>query len=141
MLVGADLYSVQPSYPEPAAATPDISETVRRNTDRATFANERCGAIHLDHGESSASGGDGVAFSCVSLLSHSQCVQLRLEGAPIDYFRRSKFISHLVLHRSLRYIARWLGAMHAAPTVAPFLREERRLLESYEVALLSSSFR
>jgi hypothetical protein len=94
MLVGADLYSVQPSYPEPAAATPDISETVRRNTDRATFANERCGAIHLDHGESSASGGDGVAFSCVSLLSHSQCVQLRLEGAPIDYFRRSKFISH-----------------------------------------------
>src|SRR5580700_11189350 len=46
---------------------------------------------------------NGVAFSCVSLLSHPQCVQLDLESAPIDYFGRAKFISHDVFHRSLRY--------------------------------------
>ena len=43
---------------------------------------------------------NGVAFSCVSLLSNPQCVQLRLEGASIDYLRGSKFIFHKVFHRS-----------------------------------------
>src|SRR6266849_654392 len=38
----------------------------------------------------------------MSLLSNPQCVQLGLEGAPIDYVRGSKFISHEVCHRSLR---------------------------------------
>jgi hypothetical protein len=66
------------------------------------IANERCGAIHLDHGEPSARGRDGIAFSCVSLLSNLQCVQLPLEGAPINYSRRSKFISLNVFHFSLR---------------------------------------
>jgi hypothetical protein len=56
---------------------------------RATFANERCGTIHLDHGEPSAGGRNGVAFSCVSLLANPQRVQLRLEGAPINHFGRS----------------------------------------------------
>ncbi len=66
------------------------------------FANERCRSIHLDHGEPSAGGCNGVAFSCVSLFSNPQCVQFRLEGAPIDYLTGSKFISHKVFHRSLR---------------------------------------
>ena len=66
------------------------------------FANERSGTIHLDHGEPSAGGRNGVAFSCVGLLSNPQCIQLRPEGAPIDYLRGSKFISHEVFHRSLR---------------------------------------
>ena len=66
------------------------------------FANERCGAIHLDHGEPLTVGRNGVAFSGVSFLSNPQCVQHRLKGAPIDYFWRSKFISDDVCHRSLR---------------------------------------
>jgi hypothetical protein len=66
----------------------------------ATLANERCGAIHLDHGEPSAGGCNGVAFSCVSLLSSPQCFELGVEGAAIDYFGRTKFISH-VFHRFL----------------------------------------
>ena len=70
--------------------------------DRPTFANERCGTVHLDHWEPSAGGCNGVALSCVSLLSNPQCVQLGEEGAPIDYLRGSKFISHEVCHRSLR---------------------------------------
>src|SRR5215471_20431898 len=65
------------------------------------FANERSGTIHLDHGEPSAGGRNGVTFSCVSLLSNPQCVQFCLEGAPIDDFGRSKFIAHDVFHRSL----------------------------------------
>ena len=36
---------------------------------RATFTNERCGAIHLDHREPSAGGRNVVAFPCVSFLS------------------------------------------------------------------------
>ena len=44
-------------------------------------------------------GRNGVAFAGVS-LSCAQCVQLRLETS-IDYFERSKFISHDVLRRSL----------------------------------------
>ena len=47
---------------------------------RATFANERRGAVHLDHGEPPAGGRNGVAFFRVSLLSNPQCVQLGLEG-------------------------------------------------------------
>jgi hypothetical protein len=39
---------------------------------RPTFANERRGSIHLDHGEPSAGGCNGVAFSCVGLLSNPQ---------------------------------------------------------------------
>jgi hypothetical protein len=39
----------------------------------------------------SARGRNGVAFSCVSLLSNPQRVQRRLERAPIDYLRGSKF--------------------------------------------------
>src|SRR5437899_12508813 len=70
------------------------------NRHRATSANERCGAIHLDHGEPPAGGCNRVAFSCVSLLSNLQRVQLGLESAPIDHSRYSKFISHGVLHRS-----------------------------------------
>jgi hypothetical protein len=42
---------------------------------RATFANERCGTVHLDHGEPSTGSRNGVAFSCVSLLSNPQCIQ------------------------------------------------------------------
>jgi hypothetical protein len=54
------------------------------------------GAIHLDHGEPSAGGRNGIAFSCVSLLSNSQCVQLGLESAPIGHRRYSKFIPRFV---------------------------------------------
>ena len=68
----------------------------------ATFANERCGTIDLDHGEASARGCNGVAFFCVRLFSNPQSVQFGLEGAPIDYLRGSWFIFHEVLHRSLR---------------------------------------
>ena len=68
---------------------------------RAMFANERRGTIHLDHGEPPAGGRDGVAFSRVGLLSNPQCVQLRLEGAPIDDLGRCKFSAHDVFHRSL----------------------------------------
>jgi hypothetical protein len=50
--------------------------------------NERLGGIDLDHGESPAGGRNGVAFSCASLLANPQCIQLRLDGAPIDYFGR-----------------------------------------------------
>jgi hypothetical protein len=82
------------------------------------FANERSGGIDLDHGEPSAGGCNGVAFSCVSLLSHSLCVQLRLEGAPIDYVRGSTFISYEVCHRSLRYIA-GLGSEAGSPSTSP----------------------
>src|SRR5262249_48249836 len=42
-----------------------------------------------------------VASSCVRLLSNPECGQLRLERAPIDYFRRSRFISHYVVRRLL----------------------------------------
>jgi hypothetical protein len=57
-------------------------------------AHERRGAIHLDHGEPSAGGRDGVAFPGVSLLANPQGVQLRLEGAPIDcYGLRHRFSS------------------------------------------------
>jgi hypothetical protein len=65
------------------------------------LTDERCGTIHLDHGESPAGGCNRIAFSRVSLLSKAQCVQLSLEGAPVDYGGRSKFISHDVVHRSL----------------------------------------
>ena len=51
------------------------------------FANERCGTVHLDRGEPSAGGCNGVAFSCVSLLSNPQCVQLGLESTPINHRR------------------------------------------------------
>src|SRR6185312_204673 len=57
------------------------------------FANERCGAIHLHHGESPAGNRNRIAFSCVSFLSNPQCIQLGVKGAPIDYLRGSKFIS------------------------------------------------
>jgi hypothetical protein len=43
-----------------------------------------------------------ASFSCVNLLSKPQYVQLRLEGAPIDYLGRFKFICHKVFHRSFR---------------------------------------
>jgi len=66
-----------------------------------TLANERRGATHGDHGEPATGRRNGVAFSCVSFLADPQCVQLRLKGAPIDYFGRSKFISHDAFHRSL----------------------------------------
>jgi hypothetical protein len=69
---------------------------------RPMFANERCRTIPLDHGEPSAGGCNGVALPYVGLVSNPQCVQLRLEGAPIDYLRGSKFISQKVFHRSLR---------------------------------------
>jgi len=81
----------------------ELSTTLERvqERDRATFANERCGTVHLDHGEPSAGGCDGVTFSCVSLLTNPQGVQLGVEGALIDYFRGSKFITHDVCHPSL----------------------------------------
>src|SRR3984885_1493112 len=44
-------------------------------------------------------GRDGVAFSHVSFLTKAQCVQLRLEGTPIDDLWGSKFISHKICHR------------------------------------------
>jgi transposase-like protein len=47
--------------------------------------------------------------SSVGLLSNPQCVQLRLEDSPIDDLGCSKFISHEVFHRFLRYIAWVLG--------------------------------
>ena len=47
------------------------------------------GAIHFD-------------YRRPSLLSSAPCVQLRLEGAPIEYFGRFKFVSHVGFHRSLR---------------------------------------
>src|SRR5579864_7332729 len=56
---------------------------------RAAFANERCGTIYSDHGKPSADGGNGVAFFCISLFSNAQCVQLGLEGAPINYLREA----------------------------------------------------
>ena len=37
------------------------------------------------------------------LLPNPQFIQLGLEGAPIDYLRGSKFISHEVCHLSLRW--------------------------------------
>jgi hypothetical protein len=99
-------YTAQARYPRPALFQ-QLIQIIERylnekvhvtypadRKDRPTFANERCGAIPLDHGKPSAGGRNAVAFSCVSLLSNQQCVQLRLEGAPIDYFGRSKFISH-----------------------------------------------
>ena len=48
------------------------------------LADQRCGAINLDHGQPPAGGGNGIAFSCVGLLSNPQCVQLGLKDAPID---------------------------------------------------------
>jgi hypothetical protein len=81
----------------------------------ATFANERCGTIHLDHRQSSAGGCNGITLACVRLLSNPQCVQLGPKGAPIDYFGRSKFISHDVFHRSLR---QRLGRCFHLPRVA-----------------------
>ncbi len=65
------------------------------------FANERCRAVDLDHGEPSAGGRNGVAFPCVGLLSNPQRVQLGLERASIDDFGRGKFICHDVFHLSL----------------------------------------
>ena len=73
------------------------------------------GTVHLDHGEPSAGGCNGVAFSCVSLLSNPQCVQLALESAPIDHRRCSKFISHGVIHRSAS-----IGQMSNATWIAKF---------------------
>jgi hypothetical protein len=65
---------------------------------RATFANKRCGTVHLNHGEPSAGGRNGVTFPCVSLLANPQCIQLGLKGAPIDYLRGSEIISNEVCH-------------------------------------------
>src|SRR5262249_12517723 len=42
------------------------------------LANERYRAIHLDHWQPPAGGGNRVAFSCMGLLSNPQCVQLGL---------------------------------------------------------------
>jgi hypothetical protein len=73
---------------------------------RPTLADKSRRTIHLDHGEPPAGGCNRIAFSCVSFLSNPQRVQLGLEGDPIDYFGRGKFICHDVCHRSLRHIAR-----------------------------------
>ena len=54
----------------------------------ATCAHEQCGAIHLDHGEPPAVGRDGIALSCVGLLSKAQGVKLGLKRRPIDDFGR-----------------------------------------------------
>jgi hypothetical protein len=51
--------------------------------------------------EPPAGGRNSVAFFGVSLLPNPQCVQLGLEGAPIDDLRGSKFISREVFHRPL----------------------------------------
>jgi hypothetical protein len=56
-----------------------------------------------------------VAFSCVSFLSTSQCVQLGLESARIDHRRCSKFISHGVTHHSAS-----IGQMSNATWIAKF---------------------
>src|SRR5262245_3159786 len=69
---------------------------------RSTLADEPREAIHLDHGEPSADGRDRIAFSGVGLLSNPQCVQLNLEGAPIDYLRGSKLTPHEFFHRTRR---------------------------------------
>ena len=58
-------------------------------------------AIHLNHGEPSLGGRNGVACFCKSLLAQPQCVQPRLNGAPIHYFGRSKSICDAVFHRYL----------------------------------------
>ena len=68
---------------------------------RSMFANERRGTIHLDHGEPPPGGCNRVAFFCVSLFTNPQCVELRLECAPINYLGCSEFVSHKVRHRSL----------------------------------------
>src|SRR5229473_1737645 len=52
---------------------------------RAVRANQRDAGVHLHHRQPPAGCRNGVALSCVSLLSDPQFVQLRLEGAPIDY--------------------------------------------------------
>src|ERR1700733_12458976 len=65
---------------------------------RATFANEWCRTIYLDHRKPSAGSRNGVTFFCVRLLLSAQCIQLRLEGAPINYSGRSRFISYEVCH-------------------------------------------
>src|SRR4051794_6559829 len=64
------------------------------------FADEWGGTIHLNHGEPSAGGRNGVAFSGVGFLSEPQCVQLRLEHRPIDDLGRPKFIFHRMLVRN-----------------------------------------
>src|ERR1700722_13431927 len=64
------------------------------------FANEWCGAVYLNHGESPAGGRDGGAFPCISLLPNPQCVQFRLESAPVDDLRRPGFIIDVAFHRS-----------------------------------------
>jgi hypothetical protein len=65
------------------------------------FADERRGAIHLDHGEAPAGRRDSVALAHVRLFSNPQRVRLGLKGIPIDDLRGSRFISHDVVHRSL----------------------------------------
>jgi hypothetical protein len=72
---------------------------------KQTYAVRQTAPLFRSPHRRSRAGCNGVALSCVSLFSNPQCVQLRLEGAPIDYFGSSKFISHEVFHHSLRYIA------------------------------------
>ena len=48
----------------------------------ATLADQRCRAIHLDHGQPPAGGCHRVAGPCVSFLSHPQCVQR--EKVPVS---------------------------------------------------------
>src|SRR5690242_21944936 len=67
----------------------------------ATFTNERRGGVNRNHRKPPAGGRNGVALSGVSLLAKAQCVELRLEGAPIDDPGSAKFIPVEVFHRSL----------------------------------------
>jgi hypothetical protein len=67
---------------------------------RFTFANERRGGVHLDHGEPAARGRNGIALPHVGLLPNPQRLELHLEGAAIDDLRGSKLIFHGVFHRS-----------------------------------------
>jgi hypothetical protein len=49
------------------------------------------GAPHEEVGDEhpAAAGCNGVAFPAVGLLADAQCLQLHLEGLPVDNFRRS----------------------------------------------------
>src|ERR1700689_4424306 len=98
------------------------------------FADERCRTLHLDHGEPSACGRNGIAFFRVSLFSNPQRVQLRLEGAPIDYFRGSWFIFHKVFHHSLRY-----AFSHSSLDTTQLSSLTARLLSSLAVLVVAAN--
>src|SRR5262249_49386759 len=79
---------------------PHASSFPSEKNNRRKEIDLRQSSTQPDQGQSSAGGSDGVACSCVSLLSNAQCVQFRLERAQIDYVGQSTFIAHDVVPRS-----------------------------------------